>query len=184
MILFYDTETTGLINFKRRSHDPSQPHLVQLAALLMDNDGREIQSLNFIIEPDGYEIPKEASDIHGITTEYAKEFGVPLGDAVRPFMSLAGKATRMVGHNIAFDKRVLKIARSRLPYIKFPEIEAEDFCTMHKSRKPVGLGKVPKLMEAYESFFGEKFIGAHGAMDDTRACARVYYHLIKTGAAE
>lgn len=190
MNLFYDTETTGLINFKRRSHDPSQPHLVQLAALLMDDEGNEIQSLSVIIEPNGYEIPKEASDVHGITTEFAKKVGIPLEYAVMPFLNMAHKANQLVAHNISFDNRVIKIAKKRLPDIKFPEMTATNFCTMNKSKSIVNLPatpkmiaagftgpKVPKLEECIKHFFDEELEGAHDALVDVRACARVYYHL-------
>jgi len=190
MNLFYDTETTGLIEFKKRSHDPCQPHLVQLAALLMDDEGNEIQSLSVIIEPNGYEIPKEASDVHGITTEFAKKVGIPLEDAVRPFISMAKKADQLVAHNITFDNRVIKIAKLRLPDVKFPEMTATNFCTMNKSKaivncpptaKMIAAGfigpKVPKLEECIKHFFDEELVGAHDALVDVRACARVYYHL-------
>ena len=30
-------------------------------------------------------------------------------------------------------------------------------------------------------FFGEEISGAHDALVDTRACARVYYHLLDNG---
>lgn len=190
MNLFYDTETTGLINFKARSHDPSQPHLVQLAALLMDDEGNEIQSLSVIIEPNGYEIPEAASDVHGITTEFAKKVGIPLEDALRPFISMAKKVNQLVAHNIVFDNRVIKIAKLRLPDIEFPEMTATNFCTMNKAKKIVNLPptakmvaagftgpKVPKLEECIKHFFNEELIGAHDALVDVRACARVYYHL-------
>ena len=36
LALFYDTETTGLPDFKAPSEAQHQPHIVQLAALLVD----------------------------------------------------------------------------------------------------------------------------------------------------
>lgn len=35
--LFFDTETTGLPLFEQPSEDPRQPHIVQLAACLVDS---------------------------------------------------------------------------------------------------------------------------------------------------
>ncbi len=196
MNLFYDTETTGLINFKARNRDPSQPHLVQLAALLTDNHGVEIQSFSVIIEPDGYEIPKEASDIHGITNKLALQVGIPLSVAVYPFYHMKAKANLVIGHNEVFDWRVMKIACLRIENFSAPDSMKPTFCTMQNSTKAVNLppskkmvaagmnrAKPPRLSECYEFFFGEKLDGAHDAMVDTRACARVYFHLLKIGVA-
>ena len=37
--------------------------------------------------------------------------------------------------------------------------------------------KAPKLAEACRYFFGEDLVGAHDALVDVRACARLYFHL-------
>ncbi len=49
--LVFDTETTGKAFFKLPPSDPSQPRLVQLAALLHDGDN-EIASLHCLIIPE------------------------------------------------------------------------------------------------------------------------------------
>lgn len=190
MNLFYDTETTGLINFKIPSDDPSQPHLVQLAALLMDDEGNEIQSLSVIIEPNGYEIPKEASDVHGISTEMARLVGIPLSVAAYPFFHMKAKASRIIAHNINFDNRIMRIVSKRIEGFVESENEPEKFCTMMKAKNIVNLPptekmvaagmnfpKSPRLEECIKHFFNEELEGAHDALVDVRACARVYYHL-------
>ena len=49
---FYDTETTGLPLFREPSEHPGQPHLVQLAAALVDLDTREtVASLDVVVRP-------------------------------------------------------------------------------------------------------------------------------------
>lgn len=37
--------------------------------------------------------------------------------------------------------------------------------------------KLPHLQEAHQHFLGKAFDGAHGALADAQACARVYYAL-------
>lgn len=79
LVLIYDTETTGLPLFKEPSEDPRQPHLVELCGLLYDEASREIvDSYHTLIRPDGWTIPDEVAEIHGITTEraLADEIGV------------------------------------------------------------------------------------------------------------
>lgn len=179
MKLFFDTETTGKANMKAGPSDPSHPHIVQLAALLTEDDGLERAGINFVIKPDGYEIPKEASDIHGITTEIATACGVPLFSALSAFNNLCCCADMLVAHNIDFDLLVSKAAFWRIN--KAARITTMDvFCTMKASTKlcrlpgPYGY-KWPKLSEAYLHFTGTELVGAHDALADVRACARVFF---------
>lgn len=72
--LFFDTETTGLPkNYNAPSSDLENwsCRLVQIAWILADENKKPFAMSNFIIKPDGFEIPKESSDVHGITTEKA-----------------------------------------------------------------------------------------------------------------
>ncbi len=192
MILFFDTETTSLPIKHLPVNHPAQPHLVQLAALLVDEDGTERASLNLIIEPDVYEIPAAASDVHGITTELARRWGVPLSAAVWPFVCMRSQARLIVAHNIKFDLAVMEDAIFRLPKRNFHPGPSERFCTMERSAPIVNLPptdrmlaagidkpKPPKLEEAYRHFFGEELVGAHDALADVRACKRIYFELIK-----
>ena len=81
MHLFFDTETTGLPRDYRApvSNSRNWPRLVQLAWLVTDDQGTEYKSLEYIIKPEGFAIPREASRIHGITTELARQRGADLG---------------------------------------------------------------------------------------------------------
>ena len=56
---------------------PKQPHIVSIAAELHDETGKTIELYEAIVYPDGWTIPKEASDVHGITDEIAKAKGIP-----------------------------------------------------------------------------------------------------------
>jgi DNA polymerase-3 subunit alpha len=73
MFLIFDTETTGLPkNYKAPVSDSDNwPRMVQLAWQLHDVDGKLITAKNFIVKPNGFDIPIGVSNIHGITTERA-----------------------------------------------------------------------------------------------------------------
>jgi len=78
ILFFTDAETTGLPIWKEPSEDERQPHIVQLAGLLVNEDTqRVIQSIDVIIKPDGWVIPSEAIEIHGITNHLAENVGIP-----------------------------------------------------------------------------------------------------------
>ena len=69
MILFFDTETTGLVDFKASPASVNQPHLVQLGCILSEDNGEEISRLSLTVKPEGYEIPDNM--VHGITNAMA-----------------------------------------------------------------------------------------------------------------
>jgi DNA polymerase III subunit epsilon len=107
VILFFDTETTGFYDFKAPVGDPKQPYLVQLAAMLTEDDGKEINSISCVITPDEYEIPVGASNVHGITTARAREVGVNVRPVLSIFGYMASNADRLVAHNVDYDLAVM-----------------------------------------------------------------------------
>lgn len=194
MILFFDTETTGLPDFKARSDDPKQPHLVQLALLLMNDAGAETEAHNFIIKPDGWTIPDEVAAIHGITTKRAMDEGIPEVDAVVAYIAALGQSALRVAHNENFDRRIMRIAMLRTGQCSRDLIEelekrpsfdtcaiASPIVNLPPTEKMLAYGftkpKPPKLAECIKHFFTEELDGAHDAMVDVRACARIYFHL-------
>src|SRR5512137_51403 len=132
--LFFDVETTGKALMKEGPETAGQPHVVQLAALLVEGE-REVACLNTLVIPEGFEVPPEASAIHGIMHEEARTCGIYLDTALRLFTDFAEAAKEFVAHNIAFDKLVMRIEYSRVgrrdPFYGKPE-----FCTM-KAATPI-----------------------------------------------
>lgn len=188
--LIFDTETTGLIDSKATYESPTQPHLVQLACILLDANGEQRAQVSLIVKPAGWTIPQAASDVHGITQEIADTYGVHLKVAVAAFTNLRAQADILVAHNISFDEMVMKAAIHRCKATPKSNGPAERFCTMDRSSTIVGLpptarmvaagftkNKPPNLGEAVRFFFNEDLTGAHDAMVDAAACARLYLEL-------
>lgn len=196
MILFFDTETSGLPDRGRPLDDPRQPWIMQLAMILTEMDGTERASLNVIVQPGcGAILSPEALAVHGITAELAVRCGISSAAAVSLWERYAGMARTLVAHNIGFDMTLMQIAAARSPSRRDPPL-AEclgsrlQFCTMKAATPVVALPptakmvaagmnrpKPPKLAECVRHFFGEDLIGAHDALADVRACARVFFHL-------
>jgi DNA polymerase III subunit epsilon len=190
MKLFFDTETTGKADFRAPPDAPHQPRLVQLGALLTDDDGNEVSSVNLIIKPDGFEIPDGAASVHGITTQTAIERGIAIEAVLPVFAQLVSRADIVIAHNIEFDTFVMTGEFLRRDYDETPFDGAAFFCTM-RAMTPIcklpnmnGYSdfKWPKLQEAHKHCFGVEFESAHDAMADVRACARVYFWLQKQQA--
>lgn len=106
-----DTETTG--------PDPLTARIVT-AALVFTGGGPDDRVFTYLINP-GVDIPTEASDIHGVTTEMAKAQGQ---DPTKALDDLATKLTQallwgmpLIAFNAAFDWTVLHhdLVRNGLP---------------------------------------------------------------------
>lgn len=193
MFLFFDTETTGLPVYQSPQDDRCQPHIVQLAALLTENDGTERSSFSLIVRPpEGVIIPDGAAAVHGITTEIANCCSVSAVTALSMLARLSGVADRpiLVAHNLKFDRWLVEcgIARNGLSLDVFNG--AETFCTMEAAAPIVNLPptermvaagfnkpKPPKLEEAYRFFMGKDLENAHDAMGDVRGCRDVFFAL-------
>jgi DNA polymerase-3 subunit epsilon len=180
--LYFDTETTG---FPPKAGAPLAecPYIVQLAAILVDDEHGEMLALNAIIKPDGWIVPDGAAEVHGITTEKADRFGIPASVIIPAFGSMVALADEIVAHNIEFDLKLATFEFERHGHEQILRAKPR-FCTMKtttdlcKLPGRYGSYKWPKLIEAHQHFFGEGFDGAHDALADVRACQRVHRHLL------
>jgi len=176
MLLVFDTETNGFKN----------SHIVQLAAILYDNE-KEVQVYNSLVKPTDWTIPDEVVKIHGITTERALAEGQPIETVLDAFLELARQAERFVAHNFKFDRTIVdgEISRRyRDPQtghsVYHSPFGAKAYhCTMLQAtsicRLPGKYGyKWPTLQEAHTILVGHPFESAHDALADVRACKAVY----------
>lgn len=188
----FDTETTGLPDWKAPSDAPHQPHLVDIAARLYNDEGHLLDAFEAIIKPAGWIIPDDVAAIHGITTERAMDEGIPEEEALERFLAFHARAELRVAHNVSFDDRIIRIALKRYHSETLAESykAGNSYCTCQNSRDIVQIPptgrmlragfnkfKNPTLGEAYQHFFKEELQGAHRAMTDSKACARIYFAL-------
>jgi len=196
MLLFFDTETTGLPDYRAPSNAPQQPHLIQLACILCEGDGSILCRWQTLVKPkQGAKMEPKAFEAHGISLERALDEGVDAGVAVDAMMDLAGRSRAIVGHNVSFDVRIMRIMTTRTHGFKWePRVPTE--CTMKMATNIVNLPptpkmiaagmhrpKVPTLAECVRFFFNEELQGAHDALADVDACKRVYFAIQKRKAA-
>ncbi len=108
-LLFFDTETTGVPkNWKAPISDiQNWPRLVQLAWQLYDEKGYLKESKGVIIKPDNFIIPKEASNVHGITTEKAYVDGEDLVKVLCEFENKLKETNILIAHNMSFDEKII-----------------------------------------------------------------------------
>lgn len=195
MILFFDTETTGLPLFNEPSDDERQPHLLQFAAIVTEN-GQVIKTINTLVKPgDGATLHPKAFEAHGISLEQAANEGVDPEGLTNEFVDMAGNARLIVGHNVGFDVRIMRIMAARHLGWKW-EPTSGTYCTMRGATNIVKAPptpamiaagrrhyKSPSLSETYRFLFGEDFVGAHDALADVTACRQIFDHLTQIGDA-
>jgi DNA polymerase III epsilon subunit-like protein len=179
--LIFDTETTGLpINkhtdaLKKRNN---WPDLVSICWSIFDRDVKVSENY-FIIRPDGWTIPDETAAFHGISQEKATLEGKPLAEVLTLLRQDIEKASRLVAHNLEFDKNVLFNAyawRLQIDPRKFWD-SAKEFCSLQTSKHEMKIPgkfpksndpyKMPRLDELYQDTFGEPApANAHNAKRD------------------
>jgi DNA polymerase III epsilon subunit-like protein len=187
MYLFFDTETTGIPrNWKAPLSDlDNWPRLVQIAWVQYDDIEKKILEQDYIIKPEGFTIPADASRVHGITTERAEEEGLELKKVLEKFSQLIDKSGYLVAHNMAFDEKIVGAEFLR-QNIKHSLFERERLCTMKASTAfcalpgPYGY-KWPKLSELHIKLFSNDFEEAHNASVDIEACAKCFWELKRRG---
>ena len=188
MFLIFDTETTGLPrDYNAPVSDSSNwPRIVQIAWQLHDATGKLIQAENLIVKPEGFTIPFNAEQVHGISTKRALEEGYDLQSVIDKFLVAVENCTYLCGHNVVFDINVVAAELFRLridnvldqkKIIDTKSEEVTNFCAI-----PGGKGgkfKWPTLTELYVVLFSESFEEAHNAAFDVAATARAFFEILK-----
>ena len=189
MYLIFDTETTGL---PKRWDAPitdsnNWPRCVQIAWQLHDAFGKIIEHQDFLITPDGYNIPYDAEKVHGISTALAEAEGIPLADLLHRFNTVLSKTTFIVGQNLKFDINIMGAEFHRAGIAtQMSTIPVLDTCTETTAallKLPGGRGgkfKLPTLTELHQYLFNKPFNEAHNATADVEATARCFFELIRT----
>jgi len=190
MYLIFDTETTGL---PKRWDAPitdtdNWPRCIQIAWQLHDDMGNCIESEDYLVKPDGFNIPYDAEKIHGISTELAEKQGVALIDVLEKFNIALNKTKYVVGQNVKFDLNIMgaEFVRENITNA-LQELPVLDTCTEHTAslcQIPGGRGgkfKLPTLSELHQFLFGDGFAEAHNATADVEATTRCFFELIRKG---
>ena len=188
MYLIFDTETTGLPkNWKAPITDVDNwPRCIQIAWQLHDEMGELIEHHDFLIKPDGFNVPYDAEQIHGISTQLANEKGISLEEGLKLFNEVLAKAKFVVGQNVKFDLNImgcefhrLEIATTlnKLPVLDTCTEKTATLCQIPGGR--YGKFKLPTLTELHQKLFNQPFAEAHNATADVEATTRCFLELIR-----
>ena len=189
MYLIFDTETTGLPKSWAApiSDTDNWPRCIQIAWQLHDEMGNLVEHQDYLINPEGFNIPYDAERIHGISTELAQQNGIQLKEMLEKFNIALSKAKYIVGQNVGFDVNIMGCEFYRMgidsQMSKMPILDTCTEVTASLLKLPGGRGgkyKLPTLTELHQYLFNEPFAEAHNATADVEATTRCFLELIRT----
>jgi len=207
--VFVDVETSGLPLYAKKGEPPppadapGQPRLASFTALCTTDDLEvdEENSINVMIRPpliDGvpeWLMSEGATKVNGITDIMLQEEGIPVRDVLAIYSEYIANGWIVVAHNAQFDTKILRgeLRRAGMPDLFDATLNictmraCIEICKIPPTGKQMATGrrgfKQPKLMEAYQHFYGEEFPDAHTSMADARACLAIFRKLVETGMA-
>jgi DNA polymerase III subunit alpha len=189
MYLIFDTETTGLPKKYTApiADTDNWPRCVQIAWQLHDEMGKILEHQDYLIQPEGFNIPYDAEKVHGISTELAQAEGIPLSEVLEKFNVALSKTKFIVGHNLGFDVNIMGCEFYRLgvqsPMSAMPILDTMTDTSANLLKLPGGRGgkfKFPTLSELHSYLFNTPFAEAHNATADVEATTRCFFELIRT----
>jgi len=180
-ILAYKTETNGLPDWIAPSDASHQPHIVRLSAILFNAETKEkIDYFDVLVRPDGWSIPQEAINSHGITEEAAEKLGIDESAAIELFHKLlfeAGDEVIRVTSNKYFNSRIIRIASKR-----FLDEEKQQFLANKENHFCVGSMakgffnvKQISIDDAYSHFENDIESISETSLGDAEKAAKVYF---------
>jgi len=170
----FDTETTGV--------DVENDRIVTATAVRI-GPGREPVVSRWMIAVD-VEISAEATAIHGVTTEFAREHGRPAADVIPEvrdaiLTAWAGpiKAV-LVGHNVVFDLSLLDRESRRWLDQPFGVVGpvADSLCL---DRAVDRYRRGSRKLEAVAAHYQVAHNGAHDDLEDALASARICWRVAR-----
>ncbi|MCP4344089.1 MAG: PAS domain-containing protein [Desulfobacterales bacterium] len=159
----FDTETTGL--------DPSEDEIISVGAVRIVN-GRLLHEENIdqLIDPKRG-LPIESIKIHGIQPEMLK--GQPVIGKILPSFKRFAEDTILVGHNAAFDMRMLQMKEGSTG-VKFINPVLDTLllsAVIHPAQDNHNLEEISKRL-------GIRIVGRHTALGDAIATGEIFLKMI------
>lgn len=176
-LLCFDLETT--------SQFPTEARIVTAYLGVIEDDGSVSWGWDWLVRPDGYEIPEETTAIHGVTTEHALEHGVDGKTAIAQIGQVIREHTNtglpVAGANLVYDFTVFDREVGRYwggaPF-DIAGIRVLDSLVLDKAidKYRKGSRKLIDTAAHYGVVLTEE--EAHGARADAIAAARIIQRLL------
>lgn len=190
-MLAFDLETTGT--------DVENDRIVTACTAWIDGSGKATPRVREWLAWPEIEIPPDVAKIHGVTTEHAREHGLPAaqvaGEVAEALLDAAGLGIPVVAYNAAYDLTLLDRECGRWELGQFAwDLDAAKVLVID----PLVLDKAldryrkgPRKLGDVAQHYGVKAGEAHNAVGDAVTAARVAWkiavkwpHVAKMGATQ
>lgn len=163
----FDTETTGI--------DTSHARVVSSTVALLGASGEVLERYDWLIDP-GIDIPQAAAQVHGITTEIARQSGVDaavgISQIIDQLVSMLDRGFPLVAYNATYDLSLLKAEAARYA-IKWPEQIRPIIDPLVIDKQFDRFRKGKRTLEVVAAHYGVPLGIAHDAGEDAIAAGRV-----------
>ena len=168
-VVVFDTETTGCSRYDE---------ICQIAAVEYVR-GVCTRTFKAYICPT-CEMNPWAEHVHGLSLEFLSENGLTPEEAMRQFFEFLGSDALLVAHNNKFDMRMLNQECAKFDLCFAPEgIETCDTLALARYLLPdLDCHALSYLIDV----LGIDGVNSHDALDDTQACANLFFRLLIGGA--
>ena len=177
-IAVFDLETTGL--------DLTDARIVTACAVELDASGNVVGTNSEWLANPGIEIPTQASDVHGVTTEIAVREGRPadvvIAELLATLRDFFARGLPVVAYNAPYDFTILhyEALRHGLEPLKLGSVI--DPLVIDKFKDKYRKGK--RRLENAAEFYKVPLEDAHNATADAVAAGRVAQAIAKRWADE
>lgn len=168
-IAVFDTETTGI--------NPADARIVTAFIGMLDENGDIMRGTEWLADP-GVEIPEQAANVHGITTEMAREEGEPAEQVVAAIRAgiewIARNRVPLVIYNAPYDLELLDAECHRHglePIIPVLGEQIIDPLVIDRAVDRYREGK--RTLTDTAVAYGVELLDAHAASDDAIASGRI-----------
>lgn len=192
-LITFDTETTGLTEFRKPFHAPVQPWPVSVTAINSAPEGEIDEVYSVIVKlPPGTVIHPKAEEVHGISFERTQDEGLDPKVVLLHLRDMFHAADVHSAYNLPFDNKVLMAMAHRThPDLDLAEVKSwlygksEGVCSMEMSKKFLripstgGFGfRAVKLGQAFKRITGRDMEDAHDAQSDAMAALTIFKHML------
>ncbi|SDK57683.1 DNA polymerase-3 subunit epsilon [Arthrobacter sp. ov407] len=162
----FDLETTG--------RNSRAARIVTASITVVDADGGIVKEHEWLADP-GVEIPTEASDIHGVTTEKARSEGRPAAEVTRELAAVLQELfdadVPVIAFNASYDFTVLAAESARYGVPQLSRFPVLDPYIMNKQVDRYRKGK--RTLTALCEEYGVGLDNAHTSAADALATLRM-----------